>query len=80
MRTYIERTGETAGRTTAGTFGVTKPTPMFRVNEEKWQTACAVDAKLAAVQKQFDTAQRALDEAQRGFLEDATPEPSVYIR
>jgi hypothetical protein len=80
VKAYIERTGEISGRTSAGMFGVTKPTPMFQVNEEKWQAACAADVKLAAIQKQFEAAQRALDEAQREFLEDATPEPSIYIR
>ena len=43
-------------------------------------TSCLTDAKLAAIQKQFDAAQWALAEAQREFLEDATPESSVYIR
>jgi hypothetical protein len=80
VRAYIERTGETTGRTPAGTFGLTRPTPTFRVNEEKWQAACAADSSLVAIQKQFEAAQRALDEAQREFLEEVTPEPSVYIR
>jgi predicted DNA binding protein len=80
VKAYLERTGETSGRTAAGTFGLTSPTATFRVNEEKWQTACAVDTKLAAVQQRFDAAQRALDDARRDFLEEVTPEPSVYIR
>jgi predicted DNA binding protein len=80
VKVYLERTGETSGRTAAGTFGLTRPTPTFQVNEEKWQAACAVDTKLAAIQQRFDAAQRALDKAQREFLEEVTPEPSVYIR
>ena len=80
VKAYLERTGETTGRTAAGTFGLTRPTPTFRVNEERWQAACAIDTKLAAIQQRFDAAQRSLDEAQRDFLEEVTPEPSVYIR
>jgi hypothetical protein len=80
VKAYLERTGEITGRTAAGTFGLTRPTPTFRVNEERWEAACSVDATLAAVQQRFDAAQRALDEAQRDFLEEVTPEPNVYIR
>jgi hypothetical protein len=77
---YMAQTGESKGRTTTGAYGITNPTPQFRVNEDRWQSACKLDLRLAAIQKQFDAAQRALDAAQRDFLEEATPEPFIYIR
>lgn len=80
VASFLADTGQLKGKTTAGTFGMTRPTPTFAVNEEKWRSACAADPALAAVQHQFDEAQRALDETQRSFLEEVTPPPQVYIR
>ena len=80
IRAYLTQTGETRGRTEQGSFGLTQPTPTYRVNEEKWHNACQQDPKLAALQTRFDEAQRALDEAQRPYLEEITPAASVYIR
>lgn len=80
VASFLANTGQLKGRTAEGIFGLTRPTPTFAVNEEKWRSACAVNAGLAAVQQRFDEAQRALDEAQRPFLEEITPAPQVYIR
>jgi hypothetical protein len=80
VRAYLTQTGRQRGKIPAGSFGLTKPTTTYRVNEDKWQMACNQDPGLAAIQKQFDAARQALDEAQRDFLEEVTPEPVVYIR
>lgn len=80
VQAYLMQTAKTRGRTAGGTFGITKPTTTYRVNEKKWRAACRQNANLAAIQQQFDQAQQALDEAQRAYLEEATPTPVVYIR
>lgn len=80
VKRHIEQTGETKGRTPAGTFGLTNPTPKYQVNEERWQEACRVDSRLAAIQTQFDAVQRVVDDAQREFLEEITPAPVLYIK
>lgn len=80
IASFLAETGQLKGKTAEGTFGLTSPTPTFAVNEERWRSACAADPGLAAIQQQFDEAQRAMDEAQRPFLEEVTPAPQVYIR
>ncbi|MEM7034296.1 MAG: hypothetical protein AAF629_32435 [Chloroflexota bacterium] len=80
IRAYLTQTGETRGKTDQGSFGLTTPTPTYRVNEEKWQRACQKNTNLANIQARFDEAQRALDEVQRDYLEEVTPTASVYIR
>ena len=80
VRAYLTQTGQQREKLPAGSIGLTQPTPTYQVNQEKWKDACYQNPRLAAVQQQFDTAQRALDEAQRAYLEEVTPEPVVYVR
>jgi putative IMPACT (imprinted ancient) family translation regulator len=80
VRAYLTQTDQTREKLPAGAISLTKPTTTYRVNEEYWQAACRHTPGLAAVQQQFDAAQRALDAAQRAFLEVVTPEPTVYVR
>jgi hypothetical protein len=80
VRAYLTQTDQQREKLPAGTIGLTQPTTTYRVNEERWQAACRHTPGLAAVQQQFEAAQRALDAAQRAFLEEVTPEPVVYIR
>ena len=80
VKAYLIQTGQHREKIAAGSFGLTKPTTTYRLNEDKWQAACAQDPHLATIQKQFDSAQQALDQVQRDFLEEVTPQPVVYIR
>jgi len=77
---YLTQTGRQREKLPTGAIGLTQPTTTYRVNEEKWEAACRQNPGLAAVQQQFEAAQRTLAAAQRAFLEEDTPEPVVYIR
>lgn len=64
-------------RTAAGTAGWTEP-KVKQLNEQAWREAISRDAELMRIQRAWDMAAGALEQAQEPFTE--VPESRFYIR
>ena len=76
-RELLEYSGATSIKTDFGTIGITQPKKP-KLDKALWQEAISEDVDLQAVQRRFDVAKAALEEAQLEF--SSLPEGSIYIK